>query len=66
MVSKAQIPSAPPVPEDVAAHLRTGVTDTGREPAFAADFDDGFADNSEEAARLRELLREYVEGPWRA
>ena len=65
-VSKAQIPPAPPVPEDVAAHLRTGVTDPEREPAFAADFDDGFADNPEEAARLRELLREYVEGPWRA
>ena len=65
-VSKAQIPPAPPVPEDVAAHLRTGVTDPEREPAFAADFDDGFADDPEEAARLRELLREYVEGPWRA
>ena len=29
-VSKAQIPPAPPVPEDVAAHLRTGVTDPER------------------------------------
>lgn len=35
-VSKGQVPLAPPVPEDVAAHLRTGVTDPEREPAFAA------------------------------
>ena len=37
MVSKAQIPPAPPVPEDVVPHLQTGVTDPEREPAFAAD-----------------------------
>ena len=65
-VSKAQIPPAPPVPEDVAAHLRTGVTDPEREPAFAADFDDWSADDPGEAIRLREFLRGYVEGPWRA
>ena len=66
MVSKAQIPAAPPVAEDVAAHLRTGITDPEREPAYAAHFDDGYVDNPDEAARLRELLRSYVEGPWRA
>jgi very-short-patch-repair endonuclease len=65
-VSKAQLPSAPPVPEDVAVHLRTGVTDPEREPAFAVDFDEEFADDPAEAIRLRELLSEYVEGPWRA
>jgi very-short-patch-repair endonuclease len=65
-VSKAQIPPAPPVPEYVAAHLRTAITDPEREPAFDADFDHGYADNPEEAARLRELLRRYAEGPWRA
>lgn len=66
MVSKAPIPPAPPVPEDVASHLRTGITDPEREPAFAADFDDSYADNPEQAARLREHLRSYLEGPWRA
>jgi very-short-patch-repair endonuclease len=64
-VSKAQIPPVPPVPEDVVAHLRTGVTDPEREPGFPSDFDDWFADDPLEAARLREVLREYVEGPWR-
>ena len=66
MVPKAAIPPAPPVPAEVAAHLRTGVTDPEREPAFAADLDDQFADDPREADRLRELLRGYVEGPWRA
>ena len=66
MVSKTQIPPTPPVPRDVAAHLRTGITDPEREPAFGTDFDDEYAENPEEAARLRELLRSYVEGPWRA
>ena len=66
MVPKAQIPLAPPVPEDVVPSFRTGITDPGREPAFAVDFDDGYADNPDEAARLREVLRSYVEGPWRA
>jgi very-short-patch-repair endonuclease len=65
-VSKAQVPPPPPAPEDVAIHLRSGITDPEREPAFAADFDDAYADAPEEAARLRELLRGYVEGPWRA
>ena len=65
-VSKAAIPPAPPVPGDVAAHLRTPTTDPEREPAFAADFDAQFADDPGEAARLRELLCGYVEGPWRA
>ena len=65
-VSKAAIPPAPPVPGDVAAHLRTPATDPEREPAFAADFDAQFADDPGEAARLRELLCGYVEGPWRA
>ena len=52
-VSKAAIPPAPPVPGDVDMHLRTPVTDPEREPAFAADFDDQFADDPGEAARLR-------------
>jgi hypothetical protein len=65
-VSKAAIPPAPPVPGDVAAHLQTPATDPEREPAFAADFDAQFADDPGEPARLRELLRGYVEGPWRA
>ena len=64
-VSKAQVPSAPPVPEDVAVHLTTAVTDPECEPAFPAGFDDWFADDLPEAARLREVLRGYVEGPWR-
>ena len=65
-VSKAQIPPAPPVPDDIAAYLRTGVTDPEVEPAFGSDFDDVFADDPEEAERLRDLLRGYVEGPWGA
>ncbi len=65
-VSKTRIPSAPRVPKDVAAHLRTGITDPEREPAFAADFDDSYAGNPAEAARLKEVLHSYVEGPWRA
>ena len=59
-VSKAQIPPAPPVPDDIAAYLRTGVTDPEVEPAFGPDFDDVFAGDPEEAgtapapaARLR-------------
>src|ERR1039457_5667486 len=43
MVSKTQIPSARPVPRDVAAHLRTGMKDPEGEPAFAADFDAEYA-----------------------
>jgi len=39
-VSKAQFSPPPPVPEDVTTHLRTGVTDPEREPAFAADLDE--------------------------
>jgi very-short-patch-repair endonuclease len=66
IVSKTQIPSAPPVPEEVAGHLRTGITDPESEPAFATDFDDEYGENSDQTARLRELLRSYVEGPWRA
>ena len=65
-MSKAELPPASHVPADVAAHLRIGVTDAEREPAFAAEFDEAFADDSEQAARLKELLREYVEGSWRA
>ncbi len=65
-VSKAQIPPAPTVPGDIAAYLRTGVTDPEREPAFGPDFDDVFADDPEEAERIQGLLRDYVEGPWRA
>ena len=65
-VSKAPVPSVPPVPEDVTPHLETGVTDPETEPSFSADFDDQFVDDPMEAARLRELLRGYVEGPWRA
>ena len=65
-VSKAQIPPPPAVPEDIAAHLRTGVTDPEHEPAFDSGFDDWFADDPAEASRLREVLRGYVEGPWQA
>ena len=43
IASKTQIPPAPPVPKDVAAHLRIGITDPEREAAFAADFDDEYA-----------------------
>lgn len=38
-------PSAPPVQGDIATYLRTGVTDPEREPAFAAYFDEAFADD---------------------
>ena len=50
----------------VAPHLRTGVTESEREPAFAAGFDGEFTGKPEEEARLRGLLRGYVEGPGRA
>jgi hypothetical protein len=66
VVSKAQIPPVPPVPEAVIPHLQAEVTNPEREPAFAITFDDQFADDPMEAARLRELLRGYVEGPWQA
>jgi very-short-patch-repair endonuclease len=66
VVSKAVIPVVPPAPEDVIPYLRTGITDPGREPALDADFDEQFADDPDEAARLRDLLDDYVEGPWRA
>lgn len=65
-ISKAQIPSAPPVPGEIAAFLRTGVTDPEVEPAFGPDFDDVFAGDPEEAGRLQRLLGDYVEGPWGA
>jgi AAA domain len=65
-VSKAQIPPAPPVPADITPYLRTGVTDPEVEPGFGPDFYDVFADDAEEAERLRRLLRDYVEGPWQA
>jgi hypothetical protein len=65
-VSKAQVPLPPAVPEEIAAHLRTGVTDPEHEPAFPAEFDDWFGDDPAEGARLREVLRGYVEGPWQA
>jgi hypothetical protein len=65
-VSKAEVPPAPPVPEDIADHLRSGVTDPDREPEFGSGFDDWFADDPVEAARLKEVLRGYVDGPWRA
>ena len=65
-VSKAQIPPTPPVPDDVAAYLRTGVTDPEVEPAFGPDFDDAFASDPEEGERLRRLLGDYVQGPWGA
>ena len=66
IVSKTQIPLAPPRPEDVVYALRIGTTDPGRESAFAVDFDDGCAGNPDETAGLRELLRSYLEGPRRA
>lgn len=66
MVSKAPILPAPPVPEDVGPYLRTGVTDPEQDPALADDFDAQFPDDPAEAARLQELLRGYVAGPWRA
>jgi very-short-patch-repair endonuclease len=65
-VSKAQVPPAPAIPDSIAAHLRTGVSDPAREPAFGADFDHRFADDPAEAAQLRDELHRYVEGPWRA
>ena len=65
-VGKTHVRPAPRVPKDVAAHLRTGITDPEREPAFGTDFDAGYAGNPAEAARLRELLHGYVAGPWRA
>ena len=66
-VSKAHIPPAPPVPHDIAAYLRTGVTDPEREPAFDPDFDDAFADEPEEADRLRDPshVRNYGAPEWR-
>jgi very-short-patch-repair endonuclease len=64
-VSKAEVPPAPAVPDEIAAHLRSGVPDPDREPAFGDGFDDWFTDAPAEAARLRDVLREYVEGPWR-
>jgi very-short-patch-repair endonuclease len=42
------------------------VTDPERAPAFADDFDVWFQDDPDEAARHREVLRGYVEGPWQA
>ena len=56
-VSKAQVPPGSGEPDDIAAHLRTGVTDPADEPAFGADFDDRFADDPAEAARLRDDSR---------
>ena len=64
-VSKAQVPPAPAVPVDIEAHLATSVTDPDREPAFPVGFDDWYQDDPAEAARLRDILRRYVEGPWR-
>jgi very-short-patch-repair endonuclease len=63
-VSKAQIPSAPPIPGDIAPYLRAGASDPEVEPAFGLDFDDVFAGDPEGAERLRHLLGNYVEGPW--
>ena len=37
---RRQLSPPPPVREDVTTHLRTGVTDPEREPAFAADIDE--------------------------
>jgi very-short-patch-repair endonuclease len=65
-VSKAPVPAPPPVPDEIVAYLRTGVTDPEREPAFGPEFDDVFADDPESADRPRDRLRAYVEGPWRA
>src|SRR5260370_19868001 len=48
MVSKAQIPPAPPVAEDVAPHLRTRLTDPEKVPAYAAHFDDRYVDHPEQ------------------
>ena len=73
-ISKAQVPAPPPPPDDIQPYLLTGVTDPHREPAFAANFDDLFAADTDdfaepsaepeeqaEATRLKDLLREYVE-----
>jgi hypothetical protein len=65
-VSKAQVPPAPLVPDDIAAYLRTGVTDPEVEPEFGPDFDDVFAGDPDEAERLRSFLRDYLAGPWGA
>jgi len=65
-VSKAQVPPPPPVPAEIESHLRTGAADPEAEPAFAEDFGETFQGSPDEAERLRTVLREYVDGPWRA
>jgi hypothetical protein len=44
MVSKTQVPPPLPAPNNVAAHHRTGITATKREPTFATDLDDQYAE----------------------
>jgi hypothetical protein len=44
MVSKTQIPPAPPVSKDAVAHLLTGITDPESERTVASDHDDEHAE----------------------
>jgi hypothetical protein len=64
-VSKAPVQSPPAVPEIIEPYLRTGATNPLTEPALTADFDETYPGSAEERARLRSVLREYVEGAWR-
>lgn len=79
-VAKAPVPPAPPVPEKIVPYLVTGVNDPAREPAFGPDFGEIVAGETAgepddlaiqaarrdaRAERLKTLLREYVDGPWR-
>ncbi len=63
-VSKARIPPPPPVPAEIEGYLVTGVTDPERAPRFAEDFRETFAGAPDEAERLENILRDYVDGPW--
>jgi hypothetical protein len=65
-VSKAQVSPPPTVPTDIESYLTTGATDPENDPAFAEDFDETFQGSPDEAERLTAVLRDYVDGPWRA
>lgn len=65
-VSKAQVPTPPDVPQEIEAYLRSGVENPELEPRFDSDFREEFEGSPEQADRLEEALRSYVEGPWRA
>jgi len=68
-VSKARVTTPPEVPEAIAPYLVDDVTNPEREPAFGADFDEAFPqesaeDEEEERRELSDALAEYVSGPW--